>query len=209
MNPLIAVAGLVCPSGASLSKTSPGMLEAVGDMLRGAPVAETAPNSASDKASAFVSELNRLPAPSAPYIRDRIDPHPVGDVSACDRAYHEECPSQFVSIGAVLGGTATYCAADSTYEGPCDDIYDFSAYTLQGKARWSRICRVNWPCVHCERDFSFPCPRGWSQIDGQRSCAPTDAYAGRCQEPVDFSYYTSDMLLEWSSGCGAFWECAS
>ena len=192
-----------------MSKTSPGILEAVGDMLRGAPVAETAPNSASDKASAFVSELNRLPAPSAPYIRDRIDPHPVGDVSACDRAYHEECPSQFVSIGAVLGGTATYCAADSTYEGPCDDIYDFSAYTLQGKARWSRICRDNLPCVHCERDFSSPCPRGWSQIDGERSCAPTDSYAGRCREPVDFSYYTRDMLLEWSSGCGAFWECAS
>ena len=156
-----------------------------------------------------MTELDRLPAPSAPYMRDRVDPHPVGDVLACDRAYHEECPSQFVSIGAVLGGAATYCAASSTYTGPCDDIYDFSTYTAQGKARWSRMCQANWPCVRCERDFSSPCPQGWTHIDGQRTCVPTEAYAGHWKEPVDFSYYTSGMLLEWSSVCGAFWECAS
>ena len=204
------VAGLVAVSADALvSKTSPGILEAVGDMLRGAPVVETAPNSAADKASAFVSALNRLPAPSAPYMRDRVDPHPVGDVSACDRGYQEECPSQFVSIGAVLGGETTYCAAGSTYQGPCDDIYDFSAYTTQGKARWSRMCQANWPCVDCERDISSPCPSGWSQTDGERMCVPTDAYEGPCPDPEDFSYYTTGMLREWSSAFGACWECGS
>ena len=206
---LVAVAVLVGPCEALKSRASPVILEAVGDMLKGAPVAAPAPNSAAEEASALVSALSRVPGPSAPYMRDRFDPHPVGDVSACDRAYHEDCPSRFVAIGAVLEGTATYCAADSTYAGPCDDIYDFSSYTAQGKVRWSRMCQVNWPCIHCERDFSSPCPRGWAHTDGERTCAPTDAYAGGCNEPEDFSYYTTEMLMEWSSGCGAFWECAS
>ena len=45
----VAVAALICTGNALLEKASSGFLEGVGDMLRGAPVAETVANDASEK----------------------------------------------------------------------------------------------------------------------------------------------------------------
>ena len=202
---------IALPCGDAMATGSrQNVLESLGEVFGGAPVADVPANSAAEEASALVAQLSRLPAPDAPYARSRIDPHPTGDVAACDRDYALECPSGFVGVGAILGGSSKYCAPGSAYGGPCDgDVFDFSTYTVQGKARWSLMCQANWPCIQCERDYSAPCPRGWTKSGGERTCVPGESYAGSCKGAVDFSFYNSEMLSQWSASCGAFWDGAA
>merc|ERR1711953_138029 len=82
-----------------------------------------------------------------------IDPLAGSTSETCDRDYTKLCPEDFVSIGAVHGGSDEYCFASPRYAGPCaSESYAFGKYTGASKARWSRMCQTNWPCTRCQRD---------------------------------------------------------
>jgi len=160
-------------------------------------------------ASNIMKAMSRLPAPASPFIESKLDPNQDALVGTCDRDYIVDCPEHFVSIGAIFGGSASYCAADSTYAGPCDsDVFNFASYSQHAKARWSSMCLASWPCMECERDFQSPCPRDWLRAAGAQKCTPPSHYTGLCGGTVDFAFYNRAMLSEWSSRCGAYWECA-
>jgi CPW-WPC domain-containing protein len=160
-------------------------------------------------ASNIMKAMSRLPAPASPFIESKLDPSHDAVVGTCDPDYTVDCPQHFVSIGSIFGGSASYCAADSTYAGPCDsDVFNFATYSKQAKARWSSMCLASWPCMECERDFQSPCPRDWLRAAGAQKCTPPSYYTGPCGGTVDFAFYNRAMLSEWSSRCGAFWECA-
>jgi CPW-WPC domain-containing protein len=160
-------------------------------------------------ASNIMKALSRLPAPTSPFIESKLDLKQVALDGTCDHDYTVDCPEQFVSIGAIFGGSTSYCAADSTYAGPCDsDVYNFAAYSKHAKARWSSMCLASWPCMECERDFQSPCPRDWLRAAGAQKCTPPSHYTGPCGGTVDFAFYNRAMLSEWSLRCGAYWECA-
>ena len=160
-------------------------------------------------ASNIMKSMARLPAPASPFTEAKLDPGSDTVADMCDHDYSADCPEHFVSIGSILGGSTSYCAADSTYAGPCDsDVFNFAAYSASAKMRWSSMCLASWPCIDCERDFQSPCPKDWLRESGAQLCSPPSHYAGPCGGTVDFSFYNRAMLSDWSSRCGAYWECA-
>ena len=159
--------------------------------------------------SDIMKSMSRLPPPASPFIAQKLDPGHDDVAEMCDRDFTLDCPQHFVSIGPIRGGSTAYCAADSTYAGPCDsDVYNFDAYSRSAKARWSNMCLANWPCVECERDYQSPCPREWIRASGARVCSPPSHYTGPCSGAVDFAFFNKAMLAEWSSRCAGYWECS-
>ena len=190
---------------AAVADDAAGVLADIGDVL-GEHVVNPVPIHPSVAvASNIMKSMSRLPPPASPLIAAKLNPSLDG---TCDRDYSSDCPQKFVSIGSVFGGSTSYCAASSSYDGPCDsDVFNFDSYSAAAKARWSSMCLANWPCRECDRDFQSPCPREWVRAPGARSCTPPQQYTGPCVGTVDFAIYNKAMLSEWSSQCGAYWEC--
>ena len=190
----------------AVADDAPGVISDIGDVF-GEHVVNDVPMSQSVvAASNIMKSMSRLPPPVSPFAVARLDPS-LDDT--CDRDYDQDCPQSFVSIGSIFGGATSYCAADTTYAGPCDsDVFNFDSYSHSAKSRWSSLCLANWPCRECTRDFQSPCPSGWGRGSGARTCTSPSQYSGPCSGTVDFAFYNKDMLSEWSSQCGAYWECA-
>ena len=146
----------------------------------------------------------RIPNPGHKVSGALLDPIPQDDAWHCEMDFAQACPNGFV---AGDGG----CAPTSEYVGPCTgEIKDFRGLSNSAKERWSALCLAWWPCVVCERDFSEPCPRGWSAVQGfPRRCSAPQEYAGPCANEVDFDGFNSFMLAEWSEACAGFWNCSS
>ena len=207
---MLATRAFVCLLGCTaVADDALGVISDMGDMLAQHVVNDIPVSQSIVTASNIMKSMSRLPPPASPFIAAKLDPSHDDVADTCDHDYSSDCPEHFVSIGSILGGSTSYCASDSTYAGPCDsDVFNFAAYSPTAKARWSSMCLTNWPCNECERDFQSPCPQEWRRATGARKCAPPSHYAGPCSGTVDFAFYNRAMLSEWSSRCGAYWECA-
>ena len=122
--------------------------------------------------------------------------------SHCDIDFSQACPTGFVA-------GSSGCVPTSAYQGPCaGDVRSFDGLSDAAKARWSSLCLASWPCVDCDRDFAAACPKGWAAVGGQpRSCQAPSQYVGPCADVADFDGFNAAMLSQWSTSCGAFWEC--
>ena len=115
-------------------------------------------------------------------------------------------------VGNVLGD-GPRCAADrSKYSGPCADRpIKFGKLTTRAKIHWCMLCNFQWPCQHCEKDFSRPCPIDFkpekSPETDRTICSAEDAYEGPCERQIDFGMFNSFTKNEWSEECLAFWPC--
>ena len=185
---------------------APSVISDIGDVLAEHVVNDMTTIESVAAASNVMKSMARLPAPPSPFTLATLDPSLD---NTCDRDYSSDCPQYSVSIGSIFGGSTSYCAAATTYAGPCDsDVFNFDGYSHSAKARWSSMCLANWPCKECVLDFQSPCPSEWSRGIGARTCTSPPHYTGLCRGTVDFAFYNQAMLLEWSSHCGAYWECA-
>jgi len=172
------------------------------DLIADTPVSSapdmTAINGASDIVKGIASVEAPAKAPAA------LDPRPI-IYGSCDRDT-SGCPLGWENVGAIYDGATSYCAAGSSYFGPCiSEAASFDGKSDAAKARWSASCQAVWPCVVCERDFGAACPAGWSASG--TSCSPPSSYSGPCGAS-DFAGYNKAMREMWSSQCGAFWACA-
>ena len=193
----------------AVADDAPEAIADIGEVLAEHVVNDIPVSQSMVTASNIMKSMARLPAPASPFAGVKLDPSHDDVVGTCDRDYKLDCPQRFVSIGSIFGGSTSYCAADSTYAGPCDsDVFNFAAYSPTAKARWSSQCLATWPCIECERDLQTPCPREWLRASGAQMCTPPPHYTGPCSGTVDFAFYNRAMLSEWSSRCGAYWECA-
>ena len=148
-------------------------------------------------AASAIKALGRYPGPTqSPAIVALDEP------SHCDTDFSQACPTGFVA-------GSSGCVPTSAYEGPCaGEVRSFDGLTDAAKARWSSLCLARWPCVDCDRDFAAACPKGWAAVDGQpRSCQAPSQYVGPCADMADFDGFNAAMLSQWSTACGAFWEC--
>ena len=179
---------------------------AIVGLLQSAPVEVFDPGSQAKAAGAIMERLGASPVGVARV--GELDPLAGGAFDVCDPDYSEPCPASFVNVGSLQGGARQHCAPSDSYVGPCaGEARSFSGLSASAKARWSALCLANWPCVGCSRDFTDPCPAGWSLTSGS-VCGPPASYSGSCGGSVDFSGFSPAMLARWSSDCGAFWPCA-
>ena len=189
----------------AVAEDAPSVISDIGDVLAEHVVNDIQMSENVAAASNVMKSMARLPGPASPFAIATLDPSLD---SACDRDYSSDCPQDFVSVGPIHGGSTSYCAAASTYAGPCDsDVFNFDGYSHSAKARWSSMCLAHWPCKECARDVQSPCPRGWGRGTGARTCTSPSHYTGPCRGAVDFAFYNKAMLEEWSSHCDAYWEC--
>jgi CPW-WPC domain-containing protein len=114
-------------------------------------------------------------------------------------------------VGDIFGDGAR-CAADrSKYNGKCKDrAIKFVRLTKRAKRRWGDLCGFQWPCRHCERRYSEPCPLGWvtdlSKGPKTTFCTAPPDYTGPC-DSTDFLWFNDKAKEEWSSECEAYWPC--
>lgn len=189
-------------SASDVDDTSARVLDMVGLL---APASSKA--SASDPSNAAQDVMKRFAQVSSPRRKASgalLDPIPQDDAWHCEVDFAQACPNGFVAGDAG-------CAPTSEYVGPCaSEVKDFRGLSDSAKERWSALCLAWWPCVGCERDFSEPCPRGWSAVQGfARRCSAPPEYAGPCANEVDFDGFNALMLSEWSEACAGFWGCSS
>ena len=190
----------------AVADDAPSVISDIGDVLAEHVVNDVQSSESVAAASKVMKSMARLPAPASPFIVASIDPSLD---NTCDRDYSLDCPQGFFSVGPILGGSTSYCAADTTYTGPCDsDVFNFDGYSRSAKARWSSMCLANWPCRECVGDIQSPCPRGWARGAGARTCTSPSHYTGPCSGTMDFAFYNQAMLADWSSHCDAYWDCA-
>eukprot|EP00927_Polykrikos_kofoidii_P037029 TRINITY_DN311_c0_g2_i1.p1 TRINITY_DN311_c0_g2~~TRINITY_DN311_c0_g2_i1.p1 ORF type:complete len:224 (-),score=24.52 TRINITY_DN311_c0_g2_i1:139-780(-) len=201
----IFACAFVCCFAAATNRASP--VESIGGMLRGMQIPLVSESSQSGSAGEIIRGLNEIPRPQSSLKRALIDPAPAVGAESCDRDYGMPCPLLFHPVGDIIGNGHNYCAPSPEYLGPCTGPFVASALSTTRKAEWSNECQAFWPCVYCQRDFRN-CPRTWTRIEGTSRCAPPDDYLGNCEE-TDFLNHNAAMMDEWSSDCGAFWECAS
>lgn len=173
--------------------------DALGLLQDLAPSASTSGSIADGGAASAMKALGRYPGPS----QRSVDEFVLAEVpSHCDTDYSQACPTGFVA-------GASGCAPTSAYQGPCSgEVRSFDGLSDAAKARWSALCLAQWPCVECDRNFAAACPKGWSAVDGKtRSCQAPSEYVGPCADVADFDGFNGAMLSQWSTACGAFWEC--
>ena len=170
-----------------------------------APVAgDGSVSDSSNVAKDAMKRFARISSPGRKVSGAPLDPIPQDDAWHCEIDFAQACPNGFVTGDAG-------CVPTSAYTGPCaNEVKDFSGLSDSAKERWSALCLAWWPCVACERDFSEPCPRGWSTVQGfARRCSAPPEYAGPCANEVDFDGFNAFMLAEWSEACAEFWGCRS
>lgn len=185
----------------------PGATSSMGDMMARTPIQVAPDTSSSDAAGEIIKGLAHIPAPGA-VLGDRIDPVGPGEDS-CDRDEEDTCPEDWVDVGAVKGGSTSYCAAGTRYFGPCsDEPQAFADMSSSAKKRWSKACQAFFPCKSCKRDYHEICPKTWTQLGSEQKCKPDAAdYSGPCRGEVNFDGYNAAMLEAFSETCSAYWEC--
>lgn len=181
------------------------------ELLRSVPVQVVPDLSEFGEASQLIENVGLFPAPTPAYATNSyLSPKRAADIAgACDRDFSRLCPAGFYFVGHIHGDSTPYCAAGVEYQGPCEsDAFAFDRMSDRAKLRWSNMCQAFWPCVHCTRNYTVPCPVGWARTgDSGLVCSPAADYDGPCDDPVDFSGYSRAMLEHWSGRCRAFWQC--
>lgn len=107
--------------------------------------------------------------------------------TTCLKDYSANCPVEWTEIGSGL------CAAPRTYQGPCSRVIDLRAYRGRSdlKSVFELRCAVSWICKTStderERDFSVPCPLGWTVLeDGSCRAPPSYIPSENCPRIVSF-----------------------
>ena len=173
--------------------------DALGLLQDLSPTAGAAGQISDGGASSAMKELGRYPGPISRAQGPAVDPVALDESWHCEIDFSQACPSGFVA-------GSSGCVPTSAYQGPCaSDVRSFDGLSDAAKARWSSLCLASWPCVDCDRDFSSACPKGWASVDGQ--CEAPGHYVGPCADVAGFDGFNAAMLSQWSTACGAFWEC--
>lgn len=105
----------------------------------------------------------------------------------CIKDFVPPCPAEWTHVGSDI------CEAPSTYQGPCGRRMDMSAY--KGRTDLKRAlemrCGLSWVCKSStherERDFSVPCPLGWTVLEDSSCRAPTSYTSSEnCPRVISF-----------------------
>jgi len=135
---------------------------------------------------------------------------------ACsDKDYSDLCP---------LGWTELqdgWCAAPATYVGACEKMQAFISSSVAAKMEAEIACGVCWPCARgggddatCARDWSRPCPNGYSPQDishhdfneaGGVTCMADFTYEGQCEQQVVFK--DARAKQSFAERCQTSWPC--
>jgi len=138
--------------------------------------------------------LASMPAPARKEDRSS----PVADRPNCDRDYGAACPIGFEPVGGV-------CYPREEVNSPCRPTV-FENMTKEAKMRWEMLCGSFFPCADGSKDFTSPCPAGWSAVEGEGwKCRPTPESVTVCRKDVSFEGFNLHMLTEWQQKCNAFW----
>ncbi|KFH10933.1 cpw-wpc domain-containing protein [Toxoplasma gondii MAS] len=138
----------------------------------------------------------------------------AADAGACVVDYSAPCPLKWHSRDVEGGGHL--CEAPKNYKGFCETNKSFDFYTADAKADWAESCEAVWPChgdaaAACPsglRDWSRPCPEGFSHLADQEVCqANLGQYSGPCGSSVSFKDFTEEAKRDWSESCDADWPC--
>jgi len=139
------------------------------------------------------SGLASMPAPAR---KDRSSP--AADRTNCDRDYGAACPIGFEPVGGI-------CFPGEDVNSPCRPTV-FENMTKEAKMRWEMLCGSFFPCAGGSKDFTSPCPIGWSAVQGKGwKCRPTPESVSVCREAVSFEGFNLHMLTDWQQKCNAFW----
>jgi CPW-WPC domain-containing protein len=176
--------------------------DALGLLQDLAPTAGASGAGSDGGASSAMKGLGRYPGPISRAQGPAVDPVALDESWHCETDFSQACPNGFVA-------GSSGCVPTSAYQGPCaSDVRSFDGLSDAAKARWSSLCLASWPCVDCDRDFAAACPKGWASVDGQpRHCQAPGQYVGPCAAVAGFDGFNAAMLSQWSTACGAFWEC--
>ncbi|EPR62470.1 cpw-wpc domain-containing protein [Toxoplasma gondii TgCatPRC2] len=122
--------------------------------------------------------------------RTMLLPNPDGEGCSA-RDYSLLCPDDFYDTG-----DGKSCKALPSYAGNCDKTQDLENATPMDKRAFAARCGANWPCREaCSQEYSFLCPQGWANADGQ--CSAPHTYKGDCVRQKDFRHYDEPSKRKW------------
>ncbi|GIX61069.1 CPW-WPC domain-containing protein [Babesia caballi] len=64
-----------------------------------------------------------------------------------------------------------------------------------------------WYTGQCRRDYSLPCPNGWSQSETTKACTAPEDYEGPCESSKDFSRMDETAREDYAWRCHVSWPC--
>lgn len=191
---------MICTHGES------GVTNSMGEIMQTFPVQVAPETLQGDAAQRIIEGLARVPAPTERFA-NRIDPV-VPAQDSCDRDTDALCPEGWMNIGPIKSGSTEYCAAGTSYMGPCtDEAQSFRGMSVGAKSRWSDECKAYFPCKVCKRNYQSVCPQAWDRVGDSLLCSPPATYKGPCRTIANFAGHNKAMLETWAELCGAFWEC--
>ncbi|EUD67691.1 hypothetical protein C922_01877 [Plasmodium inui San Antonio 1] len=115
--------------------------------------------------------------------------------------FDDMCPLNWKQIGQHR------CKAPTDYDGPCPEIANLKKYkSEEGKRSIENVCLVNWPYTvtinEYQRDYSAPCPIGWSPMDNGLCLAPENyRKSAKCSDEVLFAAMSSQQKESHSIAC--------
>ncbi|KEP65560.1 UNVERIFIED_CONTAM: cpw-wpc domain-containing protein [Hammondia hammondi] len=122
----------------------------------------------------------------------------------CVRDYTQLCPAGWTEVG---GG---HCSAPFSYSGRCLRTMNFAELSRPDRERWSAACDAYWPCqAACKRDFSVPCPDGWTSIGGEGKCKAPEGYVGPCGPVESVGSLDSETKQLFEKKCNVLFPCES
>lgn len=134
-----------------------------------------------------------------------------------DKDYSDPCPLDWTEL------SDGRCKAPSLYKGDCNKLQTFLGSTVAAKIELELSCAVCWPCTKvgadataaCVRDFTKPCPYGYTPQDisynefreaaGITCAADALFYEGECEQQVLFKDLQAKQ--EFSERCQTSWPC--
>ncbi|EDL44447.1 hypothetical protein, conserved [Plasmodium vivax] len=115
--------------------------------------------------------------------------------------FDDVCPLNWQQVGEHR------CKAPTEYDGPCPKIANLKKYiSAEGKRSVENVCLVNWPYTvtvnQYQRDYSAPCPIGWSPMDNGLCLAPENYQkSAKCSDEVAFAAMSSQQKDSHSTAC--------
>ncbi|GAW82181.1 CPW-WPC family protein [Plasmodium gonderi] len=111
------------------------------------------------------------------------------------------CPLNWEKIGE------SRCKAPINYDGPCPRVANLKKYNSHEHKKMVEIaCLVNWPYTltvnQYQRDYSVPCPIGWSLMDNGFCLAPENYKKNdKCNDVIYFGAMNSQQKESYSNAC--------
>lgn len=99
----------------------------------------------------------------------------------CQRDYSVQCPEGWTATSPIV------CKAAEDYLGPCPRYAQLGRFNHELKVNFEIVCFTFWPCrLDCVRDYTTPCPLGWTKLKGDICAAPAD-YPGPLAAHFNFN----------------------